>query len=240
MGRFLGFLVFFLLLVSGFVLIVLPLLLGPFLTNLVRDAGLKSDTLSVSVAPFDPTLLLGRARKITLIASNVDASPATIGSIDLSIGDANYFGRSFKTVSGTLNDVSLTVNGKDNVRIGDISVDGPANAANATAHFSAADTDRLIRLAGERAGLTIDQVRVGDSGVTVKVSGIESNAKLAVSGGALVLDPGVGGAIVLLQPAPSDPWTLSEAWVDADGLNVRAVVDVASITQDLGSVTGSE
>jgi hypothetical protein len=237
-GRFLGFVVFFVLLAGAFVLIVLPLALGPFLTQMVRDAGLKSETLSVSVAPFDPTLLLGRARKVTLIASNVDASPATIGSVNLSIGNASYFDRSFQTVSGELNDVAVTVNG-DQVRIGDISVDGPADAANATAHFSATDTDRLIRLAGQRAGLTIDQVRVGDSGVTVKVSGVEANAKLAVSGGALVLDPGVGGAIVLLQPAPSDPWKLNEAWVDADGLNVAAVVDVERITHSLDSVAGS-
>ena len=61
-----------------------------------------------------------------------------------------------------------------------------------------------------------------------------------VSGGALVLEPGVGGSIVLLQPAPSDPWSLKEAWVTADGLNVRATVDVASLTDDLGSLSNSE
>ena len=239
MGRFLGFLVFFLLLAAGLVLIALPLLLGPFLTNMVRDAGLKSDTLSVSVAPFDPTLLLGKARKITLVASGVDASPARIGRIDLAIGEASYSDRSFKTVNGTLDDVSVTVNGTD-VHIGNISVDGPASAADAVAHLSATDTDRLIHLAGERAGLKIDDVRIGDSGVTVTISGVDANARLNVSGGALVLEPGVGGSIVLLQPAPSDPWSLKEAWVTADGLNVRATVDIASLTDDLGSLTNSE
>ena len=44
----------------------------------------------------------------------------------------------------------------------------------------------------------------------------------------VVIDPGVGSEIVLLQPAASDPWTLQEAWVSADGLNVRAVVDVGA------------
>lgn len=238
MGRFLGFLVFFLLLAAAFVLIALPLLLGPLLTNMVRDAGVKADTLSVTVAPFDPTLLLGRARKITLIATDVDAAPARIGSVNLAIGDASYSDKSFKTVNGELDDVSVSVDGND-VHIGNISVDGPASAADAVAHLSATDTDRLIRLAGERAGLTIDDVGVGDTGVSVKVSGIESNARLGVNGGALILDPGVGGEIVLLQPNPSDPWTLQEAWVSADGLNVRAIVDVASLTDDLGSVSGS-
>ncbi len=50
-----------------------------------------------------------------------------------------------------------------------------------------------------------------------------------------MLDPGVGGVIVLLQPAPSDPWTLQEAWVSADGLNVRATVDMAELTRNLDS-----
>jgi hypothetical protein len=210
-GRFLRFFVFFVLLVAAFVLIVLPLLLGPVLTQVVRGAGLKSDTLSVSVAPFDPTLLLGKSRQIRLIATGVDMSPAKIGNVNLAIGDASYFDRSFRTVSG----------------------DGPANAANATAHLSATDTDRLIRLAGQRAGLTIDNVQIGDSGVSVKVGGVDSDAQLSVTGGALVLNPGVGNAIVLMQPKPTDPWSLQEAWVDADGLNVRALVDVTQITDNI-------
>jgi hypothetical protein len=234
-GRFLGFVVFFVLLLAAFVLVGLPLLLGPVLTQMVRNAGLQSDTLSVSVALFDPTLLLGKARKITLNASGVDSPPARIGSLNLSLGDASYFDRSFQTVSGDLSDVSITVEGTENVHVGDISVDGPASAASATAHLSATDTDRLIRLAAQRAGLTIDEVHIGDSGVTVKISGTESTAQLAVSGGALVLDPGVGGAIVLLQPSPSDPWSLQEAWVSADGLNVRALVDLSQIIQNLGN-----
>jgi hypothetical protein len=234
-GRFLRFLAFFVLLVAAFVLVALPLLLGPLLTDMVRNAGMKADTLSVSVAPFDPTLLLGRARKVTLIASGVDASPARIGSVNLSVGDASYFDRSFQTVTGSIDDVTVTVNDAP-VHIGDVSVDGPADAASATARLSATDTDRLIRLAGRRAGLIIDEVHVGDSGVTVKVSGIESDAKLAVSGGALVLDPGVGGPIVLLQPAPSDPWQLKEAWVSADGLNVRAVVDMTELVERVANL----
>ena len=48
-----------------------------------------------------------------------------------------------------------------------------------------------------------------------------------------MLNPGVGNAIVLMQPKPTDPWSLQEAWVDADGLNVRALVDVTQITDNI-------
>jgi hypothetical protein len=48
-----------------------------------------------------------------------------------------------------------------------------------------------------------------------------------------VLNPGVGNPIVLMQPKPSDPWSLQEAWVDSTGLNVRALVDVTQITDNI-------
>ena len=65
MGRFLRFFVFFVLLVAVLVLVVLPLAARPGADAVVRDAGLQADTVSVSVAPFDPTLLLGKSRQIT-------------------------------------------------------------------------------------------------------------------------------------------------------------------------------
>lgn len=234
MGRFLRFVVFFVLLAAAFVLVGLPLVLSPVLTQIARNAGLQAETLDVTVAPFDPTLLLGRARKVTLVASGVDLSPAQIGNVNVSVGNASYFDRSFDTVSGELDHVTLEVTGGDKVHIDNVKIDGPGDAASATAHLSAADTDKLIRLAAQRAGIQVDEVTVADSGVTVKVSGVESTARLGVNGGALTLDPGVGGAIVLLQPAPSDPWSLQEAWVSADGLNVRGVVDFTRLAKSLG------
>ena len=234
MGLFLRFVLFFVLLLAAFVLVGLPLILSPVLTQIARNAGLQAQTLDVTVAPFDPTLLLGRARKVTLVASGVDLLPAQIGNVSVSVGNASYFDRTFATVSGEMNDITLEISGGDVVHIDNVTVDGPSDAASATAHLSAADTDKLIRLAAQRAGIQIDGVTVGDSGVTVEVSGVEAKARLGVIGGALVLDPGVGGAIVLLQPAPSDPWSLQEAWVSADGLNVRGVVDFTRLAKSLG------
>ncbi|HEX2736746.1 MAG TPA: hypothetical protein VHP57_01275, partial [Acidimicrobiia bacterium] len=91
MGRFLRFVVFFVLLAAAFVLVGLPLVLSPVLTQIARNAGLQAQTLDVTVAPFDPTLLLGRARKVTLVASGVDLLPAQIGNVSVSVGNASYF-----------------------------------------------------------------------------------------------------------------------------------------------------
>ena len=236
MGGFLRIVALFVVLVGAFVLVGLPLILGPILTQVVRNTGIQSQSLDVSVALFDPGLLTGHSRRVTLSATDVVQSPATIGSLNVSVSDASFFDRTFVTVSGEIDDVTLTTTQGDSAHLDRVTLDGPADAASATAHLSAADTEALIRLAGQRAGVTIDSVTVSASGVSVKISGAAATARLAVTAGALVLDPGVGSGIVLLQPAPSDPWQLQEAWVAADGLNVRATVDVTRLAS---SITGS-
>jgi hypothetical protein len=233
-GGFLRFLAFFVLLVSVFVLLVLPFVLSPFLTQMVRDAGLRSATLDVTVAPLDPTLLLGRSRQVRLVATDVDLAPARIGRIDVAVGEASFFDRSFNTIEGELDDVSVAIGG-DTVDLATVRVNGPAEAAAATALLNAGQTERLIRLAARRVGIEVTGVLVDASGVTVSAAGLQSRARVTVQGGALLLDPGVGGAVVLPQPAPSDPWSLTEAWISAEGLNVRGVVDVRRIAR---SVTG--
>ncbi len=232
MSGFLRFAAFFALLLAALVLVVLPLALSPLLTQMVRDMGLRSDTLEVSVTPFDPSLILGRSREVRLVADGVDVPPGRIGSVDIRLGEASYFDRTFETVTGELRDVSVAVGG-DEIRASSISLSGPAAAAGAVARFSEVEAERLIRLAAQRAGVAVDRVRVTDSGVTVKLHGVEAVARVTVRGGALLLQPSFGGAVVLLQPVPSDPWSLSEAWISADGLNVRGEVDIARLARQV-------
>ena len=75
MSGFLRFLGLFAVLVGFLVLVVLPLVAGPFLAQVLRDQGLRSDSLQVTVAMFDPFLVVGRSRSMHLSASDVDFSP---------------------------------------------------------------------------------------------------------------------------------------------------------------------
>jgi len=237
-GGLLRFLVWFALLVGAFVLVVLPLLLGPLLSGVVRDMGVRADTIEVSVALFDPGLVVGRSRQVTVSATTVDLTPATIGSFRVSLGNVSFFDRTFETVSGELDDVRLSL-GNDTVGASTASIDGPAATATVTARFDAPQVERLITIAAAHIGLTLDQVRVTDAGVRVMLRGIEADARLAVRGGALLLDPGFGGAVVLLQPASSDPWRLTDAWFSDRGLNLAGTVDVAQIVRDLAGATSA-
>jgi hypothetical protein len=237
-GGLLRFLAWFTLLVGGFVLVVLPLLVGPLLAGVVRDMGVRADTIEVSVALFDPGLILGRSRAVTVSATNVDLAPATIGSFRVTLGNVSFFDRTYETVSGELDDVSLTLGG-NTVGASTASIDGPADAATVTARFTASQVEQLITIAAAHNGLTLDSVTVTNAGVTVTLHGIDADARLLVRGGALLLDPGLGGAVVLLQPAPSDPWRLTDAWFSDRGLNLAGTVDVAGIVRHLADATSA-
>ena len=178
---------------------------------------------------FDPTLFLGRSRSMHLSAENVDLSPASVGSLELTLGDVSLLDRTWGTVDGELRDVSLTTGGQT-FGVESLAVAGPADAARATVRMTADQTEALIRFAAAREGLPLDDVSVTDDGVTVTVQGVESDARLEVRGGALVLLPGTGtGGVPLIQPAPSDAWQLDEAWISDSGLNVRGTVDTTRL-----------
>ena len=235
MGGFLRFLAFFAVLAAVLVLVVLPLAAGPVLAGMVRDMGLRSDSLQVSVALFDPSLLLGHSRSIHLSAGDVDLAPAAVGSLDLTLGDVAFFDRTWGTVQGEMHDVSLTTGGQT-FTVDELTVSGPAEAASATARINATETEALIRFAAEREGLPLDDVRFTNSGVTVTSHGVETQGQLVVRGGALVLLSGTGtGGVALIQPAPSDGWRLEEAWISDEGLNIRGTVDTTVLATEVGS-----
>jgi len=232
-GGFFRFLAFFAVLAAVLVLVVAPLVAGPLLTQMVRDQGVRSSNLSVTLALFDPTILLGRSRSMHLSADNVDVSPATIGSIELTLGDVSLFDQSWERVDGEIRDIRLTTGGQT-FAVDTLTVDGPADNANATARLSADETESLIRFAAERQGLRIDDVQFSDTGVRVTLVGVQADARLEVRGGALVLVPPRGeGGVALIQPAPSDPWQLSEAWVSDEGLNLRGTVDTTRLVDSI-------
>ena len=232
MAGFLRFVAWFVLLVAGFVLVGLPLVMGPLLANTVRDMGVRADTVDVSVALLDPGLILGRSRQVTIDATNVDMSPATIGSFHLGLGNVDYFERTFESVSGDLRDVSLTM-GNDAVSASSATLAGTADEATITARFAPDQVAQLLRVAAAREGLTLQKVTVTSSGVRVTVRDIEADARLLVRGGALLIDPGIGGPQVLLQPKPSDPWQLTDVWFSDGGMNLSGTVDVADIARNL-------
>ncbi|CAN5710455.1 hypothetical protein BH23CHL7_BH23CHL7_24610 [soil metagenome] len=211
--------------------VALPVLASPFLTQMVRDAGVEGGELHVSVGILDASILQGRAGQLRIEGRDVTLGPADVGGIDLTLENASYFDRTFEEVRGNLRDVSLTAGGI-RVEAARLEILGPANAADVAAHLTPAQGAEIVRQAAIKAGVVLDRVEFVNGKMRVTIAGKTAETRVAVEGGALVLHsaPGVP-TVLLLQPAPSDPWRLTEAWVSPAGITVRGVVDAAFLAR---------
>jgi hypothetical protein len=220
------------LLVALLVFVVAPAVASPLLTQMVRDMGLRADDVEVTIEAFDPCLFAGRSQKLRVQATNAVLTPATVEYLDLSFGDVSFFDRSFDSVRGELRGVVLTAGGLT-LKVSSLQVSGPASEAQAVAQLTAAETEQVVRSAAQRAGLQLDTVRFVDGGLRVSLAGLETGARVDVAGGALVLTPEIGPPVLLLQPAPPDPWRLTEAYVTPAGVTINGVVDAARLASQL-------
>jgi hypothetical protein len=231
MLNFLRFLLFFGIATALLVVVALPALASPILTQMVRDAGVEGGELHVSVGLFDPSILQGRAGQLRIEGRDVTLGPADIGGIDLTLANASYFDRTFEEVRGNLRNVQLTAGGI-RVEAARLEIFGPANAAEVAAHFTPAQGAEIVRQAAIKAGVALDRVEFVDGSMRVTIAGLTAESSVAVEGGALVLRSAPGApTVLLLQPAPSDPWRLTEAWVSPDGITVLGVADAAFLAR---------
>ena len=233
MGGFLRFVALFVLLVAFLGLVAVPLVATPILTGMVRDMGLRSDTLRVSVELFDPLIFLGRSRALHVEATGVDASPAGIGRMELVLRNVSFLDRTWESVDGELQDLSLTTGGQE-FTVDSVLVNGDESEARATARLSNEQVQEMVRFAARRQGVPIDSVALTEGGVRVTIAGVSTLGRLEVRGGVLVLSPGDGTPFVtVIQPQASDSLRLEEAWISDGALNVRGTVDTAGLTDQV-------
>jgi hypothetical protein len=234
--RALRFLLFFSVMVGVLVFVILPALISPMLTQYVRDLGVRADTLTVSVDTFDPALLSGRAGRLRVEGTNVEIGRATVGRLDITLGNVSFFDRSFGSVNGQMDDVSVAASGVSAEAML-VNLVGPSTKTSATGQFDSQQSEDMVKAAAKRAGFTLDKATLVDGGLRLQTGGIAVNAAISVEGGALVLRPSVGSPMILLQPAPSDPWQLDEAYVSEGGITVRGTFDAARIAS---GITGQD
>ena len=226
------FLAFAVLLVALLVFVVVPVVASPLLTQMVRDMGLEADELEVSIESFDPSLFAGRTAKLRMQGTNVVLSPALVEELDLTFGQVAFVERTFESIRGELRGVRVDAGGLT-LNVSSVQISGPAREASVAVHFNAQEAEEMLRDAARRAGIGLEEVRFVDGGVRVGLAGTEVRARVDVLGGALVLQPQAGPPMLLLQPAPSDPWRLSEAYVSSSGITVNGIVDATRLAQHL-------
>jgi hypothetical protein len=222
-------------LIALLVFVVIPVVAGPIISGLAHDAGLEGDDVEVSVDLLGPGILSGRAPSVRIQGNELDVPRAVIGRVDLTLTEVSLSDRTFETVSGTLYEVRVTGPGDVGIVVETIDLEGPAEATRATGRLDRPESEALVREIASQAGLEVDDVIVGDGSITFQQGGRTVDARLRVTGDALILDPVGVEPIVLLAPAPSDSWRLSDVIITPDGMTVDLTVDVRDLASQLSA-----
>jgi hypothetical protein len=228
--NFLRFVIFFAAIAALLAVVAVPALSAPFVTQMVRDAGVRGGELNASIGFFDPALFTGRARELRIEGRGLMLGPATVGGADIVLEDVSFFDRTFGGVRGNLRDVEMSAGGV-RVLVARIEIEGPSSAATVAGHFTPDQGEQIVHEAARLAGIELDHVELVEGGLRVTLAGVTTRANVSVEGGGLVLRPAVGPTVLLLAPVPTDPWRLTEAWVSREGITVRGVIDAAALAR---------
>ena len=220
-------------LIAVLVFFVLPAVAGPILTGLARNAGIGGTDVTVDVEAGGAQLLGGGADGLRVRGRDLTVEGIVIGGYDVTLGRVALFDRRFETVKGTLSDVRLGGTGARALQVRTLALEGPADAARASGRVERADAERMIADAVRRAGLPVGDVDLRDGHVELEAGGRRLTAELAVADGRLLARLPNGRSVELMRAGRADAWRLDDVDVRADGLAVRATIDLQSIARDM-------
>lgn len=239
-GRLTGlvkFAAFSAVLIALLVFVVIPVVAGPIISGLVRDAGVVGDDLEVSLDVLGPSILTGRAPSVRLQANEVEVPRAVIGRVDVKLTEVSPADRRFESISGTLWDVHVAGPGGLPMIVESIELEGPAEATRATGRLDRSESESLVREIADQAGVDVDEVSLGDGTVTIQHAGQATEARLQVAADTLILERSGANPVVLIAAAPSESWRLQDVRITPDGVVVDATVDMRDLAAQLTAPT---
>ena len=178
MASFLRFAAFAAVVILLLVFVALPLIGGPILGSMVRDAGFAGDDLHVDVNVVGGGIFSGRAESLHVLARNVAVPHGVVGDVDLTLEDVSAVDHSFSAVRGTLHDVQVSGPSGIPIVVGTVDLDGPAARTQARGTISASDAERLVTAAATAAGVSVDSVKLGQGNLKITSGGRTTNAQL--------------------------------------------------------------
>jgi hypothetical protein len=232
LASLLRFILFAAVAVALILVVAVPLLIGPVVGSMVRDAGFPGQDLHVDVNLIGGGLFSGRAESVHVQAKNVNVPHGQVGDVDLTLKDVSAMDHTFSAVSGTLHNVQVSGPNGIPVVVGTVDLNGPATTTQARGTISGADAERLVSAAATAAGSAVDSVKLGQGGLSITSGGKTTQGKLRVAGRALILDRD-GTSTVLIAPAPSEHWHLEGVTVTPGSIQVDLEVDTRALAKDL-------
>ena len=208
-----------------------PLLASSLISTALTSSGVQARSMTVTATSDPPPkLLLGRADRVEIIASDVDYRTFHATSLDLVFSDVDVLKRTATTISGRIIGAAL-VTGDGASTSTDISVDGAADKPNASIVVSGETVDAVIRAAFQkRFGVAVTKTRlVAPDILRIGALGQSIDGHLTVdANGAIALTTPLGTApIVSLDSA--FPLRFTSVRVEGGDLHITATLNAETL-----------
>ena len=208
-----------------------PILASSVVSAALQGAGFhaRSSTVTATSNP-PPKLLVGRADRVEIVASDVDFRTFHAASLDLVLTDVDVAGRTAARISGRISGAALTTTAGDPTTA-DVDIDGAAAAADASIVVDGATVSQVVKATlQQKFGIAVsgtdlvapDILRISASGATVE-------GRLVIdSDGAIALSTPFGSSPILSLDS-SFPLRLRSVRIDGAELRIGATLDATAL-----------
>lgn len=208
-----------------------PILASTVARAALENAGFRAATSTVTVTSDPPPkILLGRADRLRIVATDVDFRTFHAASLDLTLTDVDVLGRRAATIRGRIVGAELSSADGPGTRA-DVAIDGAAASAGATIDVSAAAVEDTVSAAFQRRfGVAVLGIElVAPDILRIRSAGSTLEGRLGVGAdGAITLTTALGSS-ELLRLDPSFPLTLRSVSVVDGSLRIGATLDAEAL-----------
>jgi hypothetical protein len=202
-------------------------------TTALNSAGFAGTGTKVEVsANLPPRILLGHADTIHLTSTQVGVGDLHAGSMDVTLGNVEFFDRKFGTVTGLLTDVRIPAPNGDPVTIDSAVLNGAGTAATATLTLSSAQLAQLAQTQLQtQTGIPSTVKMAAPNKVTVTVNGQAEAGRLVAQNGAILVVPTSSAlpTMTLIDSGSGNPFHFTSVTVGATTVTLVGTIDLQSL-----------
>jgi len=208
-----------------------PILATGVISAALENAGFHAGSSTVrATADPPPKLLLGRADRVEIVATDVDFRTFHAASLDLILTDVDVAARTAGRITGRIGDATLTTAAGEPTTA-DVDIDGVASAADASIVVDGATVSRVVKATlQQKFGVTAGSTElVAPDILRISVPGATVEGRLVIdASGAIALSTPLGSSPILSLD-PSFPLRLRSVRVDGDALHIGATLDATAL-----------